>query len=382
MIYLDYNATTPLAPGVLSAMMPYLERVYGNPSSIHQAGREARAAIDAARDRLAGLLRVKPHELVFLSGGTESDNLAVLGLARARASRGRHLITSATEHHAVLEAVEALQKREGFEVTLLQPDACGRIEPEQLAEAIRPDTVLVSLMSANNETGVRLPIERFAAICRERDILFHSDMVQSFGKEAFDLSELGVDAASFAAHKFGGPKGAGLLYLRSGVPIQPLLHGGRHENQRRPGTEAVPAIVGMAEAAEQALRDLPRTAPRLRELRDRLERGIAATCPGVRLNGQGADRLPNTTNASFPDLDGEMLLIGLDLEGLCVSSGSACMVGSVLPSHVLLAMGVDRALAGSTVRFSLGKETTAAEIDQAIDALRRVVERQQTVAVA
>jgi len=377
MIYLDHNATTPLASGVLDAMLPYLREEYGNPSSIHASGRQARAALDDARDRLAGLLRVKPHELVFTGGGTEADNLAILGMARAHAGQGRHLITAATEHHAVLEAFEHLQKHEGFELTILPVAEDGLIDPAALEAALREDTILVSVMSANNETGVRLPVEGFASICRDRGVLFHTDMVQSFGKEEVLPGETGVDAAAFAAHKFGGPKGVGLLYLRTGIPIQPMAHGGRHENQRRAGTENVAAVVGMATAAELASDGIAPASDRQRELRDRLEAGIAERVPGARFNGHREQRLANTSNVSFPEIDGEMLLIGLDLEGVCVSSGSACMVGSVQPSHVLLAMGVDPSLAGSTVRFSLGKETTASEIDQTLDALETVLERQK-----
>jgi len=377
MIYLDYNATTPMFPEALEVMLPYLEGDYGNPSSIHASGRRARAALDDARDRLADLLRVKPHELVFTGGGTEADNLAILGLARAHAGRGRHLVTAATEHHAVLEAFEQLQKREGFELTVLPVDAEGLIAPDEVEAALRADTVLVSIMSANNETGVRLPVGEFAAICRERGVLFHTDMVQSFGKEMVLPGETGVDAAAFAAHKFGGPKGVGLLYLRSGVPIHAIGHGGRHENQRRPGTENVAGIAAMATAAELALGDLDGERARQGALRDRLEAGIAGRIPAARFNGHRELRLANTSNVSFPDVDGEMLLIGLDLEGVSVSSGSACMVGSVQASHVLLAMGVAPELAGSTVRFSLGKGTTDADIDRTLDALEAVLERQK-----
>ena len=255
MIYLDYNATTPLCAPALEAMQPILERTYGNPSSVHAAGRQARAEIDDARDRLADLLGAKPHELIFTSGGTESNNLAVIGLARAHRDRGRHLICASTEHHAVLHAFEHLGKREEFEVTLLPVDERGRIDPEELGRAIRNDTILVSIMAANNETGVLQPMEELASICESRAVLLHSDLVQSFGKVETRLSESGLAAGSFAAHKFHGPKGAGLLYLRAGLPIEAVQFGGSHENQRRPGTENVPAIAGMAAAAEWILRD-------------------------------------------------------------------------------------------------------------------------------
>lgn len=377
MIYLDYNATTPLAREAAEAMLPFLEKHFGNPSSIHAAGRETRAAIDDARDRLAKILGAKPHEIIFTGGGTEADNLAVIGLARARAEAGggRHLITAATEHHAVLQAFEHLEKNEGFRVTYLPVDARGQVDLDVFKNALEPDTALVSIMSANNETGTIQPLGGIIALCRERGILFHSDMIQSFGKMPLDAGACGADAISLAAHKFYGPKGAGLLYLRSGAPIARLHHGGAHENERRPGTENVAAILGMARAAEVVLRELEAEQDRQRALRDRLWNGIREVFPAAILNGHPAERLANTLNVSFPGMDGESLLISLDLEGICASSGSACMVGSIVPSHVLLAMGAAPALARSTVRFSLGKQTTAAEIDAAIATLPRIFAR-------
>jgi cysteine desulfurase len=376
MIYLDYNATTPLAPEALAAMRPFLERDFGNPSSIHAAGREARAAIDDARDRLARLLGAKPHEIIFTGGGTESDNLAVIGLARANASRGKHLITSTTEHHAVLQACEHLQKREGFRVTWLPVNAGGRVDVARLAGEITPETTLVSIMSANNETGTLQPVRDIAAICRTRGVFFHCDAIQSFGKEPIEARDF--DALSLAAHKFHGPKGAGLLYLRSGLNLERLQHGGSHENERRPGTENVAAIAGMARAAELALAAMPGEQPRQAALRDRLWQGIREAFPAAVRNGDPAHALANTLNVSFPALDGESLLINLDLAGICASSGSACMVGSIQPSHVLLAMGVSSDLANSTVRFSLGKNTTAEEIETAIERLPEIFARLQT----
>ncbi|HYJ06399.1 MAG TPA: cysteine desulfurase family protein, partial [Chthoniobacterales bacterium] len=340
MIYLDYNATTPLCAAAREAMEPFLSRHYGNPSSVHEAGREARAGVDNARDCLAGLLGAKPHELIFTSSGTESNNLAVLGLARAHADRGRHLICASTEHHAVLHAFEHLGRRELFEVTFLPVDRNGRIDPDELRRAIRDDTTLVSIMTANNETGILQPMAELAAVCGERGVLLHSDMVQSFGKVETRLSESGLTAASFAAHKFYGPKGAGLLYLRAGVPIEAVQFGGTHENQRRPGTENVPAIAGMAAAAEWTLRDRAQEQERQQTLRDRLWERIAETFPAATQNGERAPRLANTLNASFAGLSSETILMALDLEGVCASSGSACMVGSVVASHVLLAMGL------------------------------------------
>lgn len=375
MIYLDYNATTPLCEEAREAMRPYFERHYGNPSSVHAAGREARAGVDNARDSLADLLGAKPHELIFTSSGTESNNLAVLGLARAPADRGRHLICASTEHHAVLQAFEHLGRREFFDVTFLPVDEKGLVDPDELDRAIRDDTILVSVMTANNETGVLQPMTELAGVCRDRGVLLHSDMVQSFGKVETRLDESGLAAASFAAHKFHGPKGAGLLYLRAGVPIDAVQFGGAHENQRRPGTENVPAIAGMAAAAEWTLRDRAQEQERQRALRDRLWKRIAESFPGATQNGDVSHRLANTLNVSFAGQSSETILMALDLEGVCASSGSACMVGSVVASHVLLAMGLPESLASSAVRFSLGHETNEQEIDQAGAIVGRVMDR-------
>ncbi|HWH90993.1 MAG TPA: cysteine desulfurase family protein [Candidatus Binatia bacterium] len=376
MIYLDYNATTPLCDVAREAMLPYLDRLFGNPSSIHAAGRETRAAIDNARDKLAALLRVKPNEIIFTSGGTESCNLAVFGLARCRMEGGGHVISTKTEHHAVLNAIEHLEKQEAFEVTWLNVSRDGIIDVDQLADAIRPETRLVSIMSANNETGVIQPMREISRICRERGVLLHMDMVQSFGKIDADLSL--VDAASFAAHKFYGPKGVGFLFLRSGLSIQPIMFGGAHENERRPGTENVAAIVGMAAAAEWTLRGCEQEQEREAQLRNELWTRIAENVPDAKQNGVNAPRLANTLNVSLLGIDSEMLLIALDLEGVCASSGSACMVGSVVASHVLLAMGMPIEYARSAVRFSLGKWTTADEIKAAGDAVRKIVDRLNT----
>ncbi|PYI97002.1 MAG: cysteine desulfurase NifS [Verrucomicrobia bacterium] len=410
MIYLDYNATTPLCDAAREAMLPYLGRHFGNPSSVHAAGRSARAAIDDARDKLAGLLRVKPHELIFTSGGTESCNLAVLGLARSRSSRAAHIISAKTEHHAVLNAVEHLEKHENVEVTWLNVARDGIVDLDQLAKSIRPETRLVSIMTANNETGVIQPMREISQICREHGVLLHTDMVQAFGKmpvvipseveesrdaaasklmprdpstplrsaqdDGVDLSL--VDAASFAAHKFYGPKGVGFLYLRSGLSIEPIMFGGAHENERRPGTENVAAIAAMAAAAEWTLRGRESEQERQAELRDDLWTRISQNIPDAKQNGQNAPRLANTLNVSLLGLDSEMLLIALDLEGVCASSGSACMVGSVVASHVLLAMGLPIKYARSAVRFSLGKWTTTDEIKAAGDAVRKIVDRLET----
>jgi cysteine desulfurase len=414
MIYLDYNATTPMCDEARAAMLPYLSRHFGNPSSIHAAGREARAAIDDARDKIARLVRAKPHEIIFTGGGTESCNLAVLGLTRCRSSR-KHLISCKTEHHAVLHAIEYLEKREGFAVTWLNVSENGIVDLDQLANSIRDDTALVSIMSANNETGVIQPMPEISQICRERGVLLHSDMVQSFGKlptvipgpstalrtgsveetrrETLKATQRDpstpktsgaqdersflslADAASFGAHKFYGPKGVGFLYLRSGLSIQPIMFGGAHENERRPGTENVAAIAGMAAAAEIVLRDRGVEQDRQSHLRDQLWQEIAASVPEARQNGQSAPRLANTLNVSFLGIDSQMLLIALDLKGVCASSGSACIVGSVVASHVLLAMGLPMECARSAVRFSLGKQTTTEEIAAAGEAISEIAER-------
>lgn len=373
MIYLDYNATAPLLPEALEAMLPYLREHYGNASSIHAAGREARAAIDAARDRIAALLHAKPHEIIFTGGGTEADNLAVIGLARAHAARGKHLITSVIEHHAVMHACDFLERKEGFRVTRLPVTGAGRIDLSELEAVLEADTVLVSIMSANNETGVRQPVCEAAALCRARGVLFHTDAVQSFGKEPLDARDF--DALSLAAHKFGGPKGVGVLYLRSGLPLERLQLGGSHENERRAGTEDVAAIAGLAAAAERATGTMPAEQERQRSLREQLWSGVQRADPEAVRNGAPDDTVANTLNVCFPDLDGESLLMNLDLSGVCASSGSACMVGSVLPSHVLLAMGRPPALARAAVRFSLGRGTTESDIADTSNRLAEIVRR-------
>ena len=373
MVYLDYNATTPLCHEAKKAMLPFLDGGFGNPSSIHAAGRLARAAVDDARDRLAAVLSVKAHEIIFTGGGTEACNLGVIGIARAHAPRGKHILTSAIEHHAVLHAFEYLKHFEGFEVDILPVDPAGTVDPERLENAIRPDTTLASVMQANNETGAVQPVRELAAICRNHGVVFHTDAVQSFGKIPVKPHEDGITAASIAAHKFYGPKGVGALFLSAGVAISRTSHGGAHENTRRPGTENVAGIAGMAAAAERAVSKDPTN---LRPLREMLWNGIEAACPEAVRNGDPELCLANTLNASFPGADGESLLMGLDLEGICVSSGSACMVGSILPSHVLIAMGVPAPTALASVRFSLGHGTTPDDIRRTVRAVGRVLELQ------
>ena len=375
MIYLDYNATTPVCDKARRAMLPLLAENFGNASSVHSAGRAARAAIDDARDRISTLLSVQPHELIFTSGGTESNNLGVIGLALANTHRGKHLVSARTEHHAVLNAVEHLEKRDGFEVSWVEVEGNGMMNLNHLADSIRDDTSVVSFMYANNETGAIHPLREISQICRERGVLLHSDMVQSFGKLETDLSL--VDAASFAAHKFYGPKGAGLLFVRAGIALEALQFGGAHENQRRPGTENCPAIAGMAAAAEFVEDGRSEEQDRQRAMRDQLRDEIHKI-PGAHHNGE--DGLANTLNVSFPGLESETLLMALDLEGVGASSGSACMVGSVVASHVLLAMGLPLEIADSAVRLSLGKFTTADEVNRAGKIVGRVVDRLSSAA--
>ena len=374
--YLDANATTSLDPRVRAAMEPLLGVNLGNPSSLHAEGRRARGEIDAARDAIAAWLKGKPSEIIFTGGGTESCNLAVQGLARAHTGKGRHLITAKTEHHAVLHAFQALEREKSFEVTWLDVDAGGLIDPKELAGAIRPDTALVSIMSANNETGVRQPMREIGEICAKRGVLFHTDAIQSAGKEPLDLKGWQVSALSLTAHKIHGPLGAGLLWLKTGVPIARLMEGGSHENERRPGTENAPAIAGFAEAIRLHGDVDPAEATRQFDLIEKLWQELKSL-GGVRRNGDPISRLSNTLNVSFQGLHGEDLLIGLDLAGLAVSSGSACLVGSVQASHVLAAMGVPDDWASATVRFSIGPDILDEDLAEIVRRVRQVVDHQR-----
>ncbi|MGD1018179.1 MAG: cysteine desulfurase family protein [Verrucomicrobiia bacterium] len=374
-IYADHNATTPLDPTVLDAMLPYLREHFGNASSVHVFGREARAAIDDARVRVAKLLGAQEGEIVFTGGGTEADNMAVFGVARALRKKGRHIIASSIEHHAVLHACQYLEKTGECEVTYLPVNRDCLVDPGDLRTAIRDDTVLVSVMSANNETGTIQPIPELAAICRERGVPFHTDAVQSFGKVPVNVGDWGVDLLSMAAHKFYGPKGSGVLYARRGTKMEPLLFGGSHENERRAGTENVAAIVGLAKAAELATAKMDEEQVRLFWLTENLGEEITKRVTGVHRNGHEKRRIGNTINFSFEGCEEEGLLLGLDLEGVAVSSGSACAVGSLEPSHVLKAMGVSHELSRAAVRFSFGAGNTLADIDNIVEALTRVVGR-------
>jgi cysteine desulfurase len=383
--YLDDNATTNLDPRVRAVMEPLLDAPWGtlgNPSSLHAEGRRARGEIDSARDSIAAWLKAKPSEIIFTGGGTESCNLAVQGLACANSGKGRHLITAKTEHHAVLRAFEVQEKWKNFEVTYLEVNAEGLIDPDDLARAIRPDTILVSIMSANNETGVRQPMRELGEICAKRKVLFHTDAIQSAGKEEIDPAAWQVSSLSLAAHKMHGPLGAGLVWLKSGVPIARLMEGGSHENERRPGTENAPAIAGFAEAARLYGKPDPVEAERQFRWTERLWQELSSL-GGIRRNGAGTPdssaRLPNTLNVSFLGLHGEDLLIGLDLAGLAVSSGSACLVGSVQPSHVLAAMGVPAEWASATVRFSIGPQIRDEDGAETARRVRQVVTHQRAL---
>jgi cysteine desulfurase len=374
-IYLDYNATTPLDPAVRETMLPCLGEVFGNPSSIHHIGRRARALLDDSRSRAAELLGCKPSEVIFTSGGTESNNLAIFGAAHALKGRGRHIITSAVEHHAVLHSCRYLADKEGYEVTCLPVDAEGCVSPDSLDAVIRPDSILVSIMTANNETGAIQPIAALGEICRKRGVLFHTDAVQWFGKMPIDsIHQFNADLVSICAHKFHGPKGAGLLFARSPFHPDPILFGGGHENERRAGTENVASIVGMTEALARFVKTPVFAASHLQPLSDRLIE-MAGKIEGVHFRGSRTRRLNNTVALTVRGADSIALLAGLDLEGICASSGSACSAGSLEPSHVMKAMGVDDAEANSLVRFSLGRETTSAEIAAVEEVLPAVIKR-------
>jgi cysteine desulfurase len=374
-VYLDHNATTPLAPDVLAAMLPYLAERFGNASSLHAWGQEARQALEAARTTVARALGSRDKDtLVFTGSGTEADNLALVGVALAQQARGRHLIVSAVEHHAVLHAA-AFLGRQGFEVTRLGVDAEGLLDPEAVRRAIRPDTILVSLMHGNNETGVLFPVGSIGRICRERRVTFHCDAVQSFGKVPLDVEALQVDLLSISAHKIHGPKGVGALYVRRGTRMVPLLYGGAQERSRRAGTENVAGAVGLAAATTLMLREQPAAAQRLADLRDRMEQGLLAAGLGAVRNGHPTERLPHTSNLAFPGLEAESLLLALDLQGIAVSSGAACSSGALEPSHVLEAMGLPRHRAASAIRFSLGRESTPDEIDRVLEVLPPLVAR-------
>ena len=373
-IYLDYNSTTPVDRAVLDAMLPYFADNFGNASSIHSSGQRGRSAVDAARDSVAALIAAKTAEIVFTSGGTEADNLALFGSVAASNHSRKHIITTAIEHHAVLNAAQALEKQ-GIDVTYVPVVASGIVDPQDVRRALRPETILISVMHANNELGTIQPIEEIGRIAAEADVYFHCDAVQSAGKLPLDVNRLGVDLLSISAHKIYGPKGVGALYVRAGTPLEPQFHGGHHERDRRPGTENVPGIVGFGKAAELARVRLTTDSARIESLRDRLEKMLLNSLASVRVNGDRSRRIPNTTNLAFTAAGGEALVIALDLRGVACSTGAACSSGAVEPSHVLLAIGLSPDEARSSLRFSLGRTTTAAEIDRAADIIPPAVER-------
>ena len=379
-IYFDYNATAPLDPAVREAMLPFLgggvSEVWGNPSSVHHVGRKARALLDDARDRAAKFLGAKPSEIIFTSGGTESNNLAVFGTARALKSKGRHLITSAVEHDAVLQSFDYLEKNEGFEVTRLPVDADGRVSPADLQKVIRKDTILVSIMAANNEIGTIQPVAELGSICRDQKIVFHTDAVQWFGKEPFEnLSQFNADLVSVCAHKFHGPKGAGLLYIKSPLHPDPILFGGGHENERRAGTENLAGIVGLVAALEKFVKPPVFPMTRLKEISVKLIAAIKKI-DGCEIVSPREKCLANTVSFVVRGADSIALLAGLDVEGICASSGSACSAGSIEPSHVILAIG-NKELSNSLVRFSLGLYSTAEEVNFVCSALPEIIHRSQ-----
>jgi cysteine desulfurase len=376
-VYLDHNATTPVEPEVLQAMLPYLSGEFGNAASIHTPGQRARAAVETAREQVAALIGARPQEVVFTSGGTESDNHAIFGIVRggsaAAAASGaqkeaKHVITARIEHEAVLNACQALEK-EGFAVTYLPVNSSGLINVAELRDAIGPETALISVMHANNELGTVQPLEEIGKLAAQNDIYFHTDAVQSAGKIPIDVASLGVDLLSISGHKFYAPKGIGALYIRSGTRLRQLLYGGHHQRGFRPGTENVPGIVGLGKAAELARRALEEDASRVSLLRDELERGLLARIPHARANAAAAPRTPNTTNITFPGIEGEALIIALDLKGLACSTGAACSSGAVEPSHVLTAIGLPPEEARASIRFSLGRHTSPADVAFALEAI-------------
>ena len=380
-IYLDHNATTPVRSEVFDAMEPFFRDRFGNASSIHRYGQDARAAVEEARARVAGLVNARPGEIYFTSGGTESDNLAIKGTAYARKACGNHIITTNIEHSAVLNSCAFLE-REGFEVTYLPVDEFGRVDPGQVEDALTDRTILVSIMHANNEIGTVQPVGEIGRIARARGVCFHTDAVQSAGKLPVDVEAMGADLLSLSGHKIYGPKGVGAIYIRKGVEIEPTAHGGHHENDVRSGTENTVGIVGLGKAAELAAEERESEYRHLSGMRDDLEARIRVEIEGVRVNGHPQRRLPGTLNVSFPGAEGESLIMSLDLAGIAVSTGSACTSGAIEPSHVLLALGRDPRTALGSVRFSFGRDNTMGDVDCVMDRLPGIVARLREVSAA
>jgi cysteine desulfurase len=373
-IYLDHASTTPTDPEVVEAMLPWFSEEFGNPSTVYSLGLTAASAVQEARESIAGMIGAEADEIYFTSGGTESDNWAITGAADALRKKGRHLITSTIEHHAILETMEYLEKR-GCEVTRVPVDSGGLVDPEDVRKAIRPDTVLVSIMHGNNEVGTVEPIAEIGKITREAGVLFHSDVVQTAGKMPLDVNELGLDMLSMSAHKFYGPKGVGLMYMRKRTRITPLFHGGAQERGRRAGTSNVPGIVGMAKALELCRERMVEDAAREAELRNRLWADLSNSIEAIYPNGDMTHRLPNNLNVRLDGIEGESMILMLDMEGICVSSGSACTTGSLEPSHVLLGLGIPQESAHGSLRVTLGRSTTAEHIDHFINVFPPIVAR-------
>ncbi len=373
-VYLDNAATTALSPRVLEAMLPYFTQYYGNPSSVHAFGREAKQGLDKARDQVAKALHCEPSEVIFTGCGTESDNTVLLGVAQRYGNKGKHIITTNVEHHAILHTCEYLEKQ-GYSVTYLPVDQDGLVTAEQVAAAIRPDTILVSIMFANNEVGTIMPIQEIGAVCKEKGVLFHTDAVQAVGHIPVDVQAMHIDMLSLSAHKFHGPKGVGALYCRKGIRLPSYIMGGAQERGRRAGTENVAGIVGLGAAIQLATEQLEENRAKMTALRDRLMTGIQARISEVKLNGHPTNRLPNNVNFSFKYIEGESILLMLDMNGIAASSGSACTSGSLDPSHVLLALGLPHEIAHGSVRLTLGDETTEEDIDYTIDVLEKTVAR-------
>lgn len=374
-VYLDNAATTKVRNEVVEAMLPYFTEYFGNPSSLHLFAREAGKGLDTARAQVAKALNAKPEEIIFTGGGSESDNMVLRGIPEAYKKKGKHVITSAVEHHAVLHTLEAMEREGRVEVTYLPVDEYGMVTAEQVEKAIRPDTVLVSIMFANNEVGTIMPIEQIGETCKKYGVLFHTDAVQAVGHVPVDVEKMHIDLLSLSGHKFHGPKGVGALYVRKGVRIPALILGGAQERRKRAGTENVPGIVGMGKAIELATAELEDNAAKMKVLRDRLIFGIPARIPDVKLNGHPTERLPNNVNFSIRFIEGESILLMLDLNGIAASSGSACTSGSLDPSHVLLAMGLSHEVAHGSLRLTLSEFTTPEEIDYVLDTLPPIVEK-------